>query len=281
MRDRTLTMTKGILSVAFVGVLVFLGMKDRLSYEYPGGGPGLALLPVSDGSPSCSGCHAIVNVKYMREFPATGMLTAQGELMENKHYKQIRDGEGGYKLLTADERSKLLNRVQLIDKNASVTIQAPRSARLGTTIQVVVTTKGGIGPGNGVMLVDSDLRFQARPVQGNGWLIVGPPKVIGPDGKPQTFWLDKRYGNLEKNLNFVVVGASSDPEKGQYATTEVTWTLRTPRKPGKYGLAAAFLYGTEEPNEHKEAGKWMLPAGGLTGPSGRIMFSDVIEVDVR
>jgi hypothetical protein len=123
--------------------------------------------------------------------------------------------------------------------------------------------------------------MQARPVQGNGWLIAGPPEVIGPDGKPQTFGVDKRFAGLGKNVNFVVVGGGADVEKGSYPTWKVTYTLQAPRKPGKYTLAAAFLYGTEEPNEHKEQGKWTLPAGGITGPSGRILFSDVVEVAVK
>src|SRR2546422_5945684 len=36
----------------------------------------------------------------------------------------------------------------------------------------------------GVLLVDTDLRFQARPIQGDGWVIVGAPKVWGGDGHP-------------------------------------------------------------------------------------------------
>jgi hypothetical protein len=105
--------------------------------------------------------------------------------------------------------------------------------------------------------------------------------VIGPDGKEQTFWVDGRVKDLPKNVNFVVAGGGADLEKKTFPTFTATWTLEAPRKPGKYSLAAAFLYGTEEPNEHKEKGKYTLPPGGLTGPSGRIMFSEVVEVEVK
>jgi len=217
----------------------------------------------------------------MREVPPEGMITALGELPENKHHKEVKAGEKAYKLLSGAEREKLLRQVELIDKNASVTIEAPKTVDRGKTIAVTVTAQGGIGPGAGIMLADTDLRFQARPVQGNGWFIVGAPKVIGPDGKEQTFWVDGRFKDLAKNVNFVVAGGGADPDKKTFPTFKVTWMLQAPQRPGKYSLAAAFLYGTEEPDEHKEKGKYALPPGGLTGPSGRIMFSEVAEVEVK
>lgn len=252
-----------------------------LAHGYPGGGPGFVLLPRTDATPSCAGCHASTSEKYMREVPPDGLITAANEVVQQKHYKDVKAGEKAYKLLSAAEREKLLQQVELIDKNASVTIKAPQSAAPGRTIEVTVTARGGIGPGAGIMLVDNALRFQARPVQGNGWFIVGPPKVIGPDGKEQTFWVDGRFKDLPKNVNFVVAGGGADLEKKTFPTVTVTWTLEAPRKPGTYSVAAAFLYGTEEPNEHKEPGKYTLPPGGLTGPSGRVMFSEVVEIEVQ
>lgn len=70
-------------------------------------------------------------------------------------------------------------------------------------------------------------------------------------------------------------------DKESYPNWKLTCTLQAPAKAGKYTLAAAFLYGTEEPNEHKEKRKWTLPPGGITGPSGRIRFSDGVKVEVK
>lgn len=248
---------------------------------FPGGGPGFGLLPVTDATPSCAGCHANVTTEYMRDVPTDAPLNAANQLVSEKHYKAIQQGADAYKLLPAADRERLLKHVRLVDQNSAVSLKAPKEVARGQTIRTEVSAKGGVGPGSSVMLVDTNLRMQARPVQGNGWLIAGPPEVIGPDGKPQTFWVDKRFTGLAKNVNFVVVGGGADVAKGSYPTWKVTYTLQAPTRPGKYTLAAAFLYGTEEPNEHKEKGKWTLPAGGITGPSGRILFSDVVDVEVK
>jgi hypothetical protein len=276
---RAQALLEGVLIV--VGSLWLLAGGRGVAHGFPGGGPGFGLLPVTDATPSCAGCHANTKAEYLRDVPPDAPLNATNQLMSEKHYKAVEQGADAYKLLPAAEREKLLKLVKLVDQNTSVSIKAPREVARGKTVKIEVSAKGGIGPGSGVMLVDTDLRMQARPVQGNGWLIVGPPDVIGPDGKPQTFWVDKRFRGLAKNVNFVVVGGGADVDKGSYPTWKVTYTLQAPARAGKYTLAAAFLYGTEEPNEHKEKGKWTLPPGGLTGPSGRILFSEVVEVEVK
>ncbi|MBI3007845.1 MAG: hypothetical protein HYY53_06040 [candidate division NC10 bacterium] len=268
-------------AVILVGGLWLLAGGKGVAHGFPGGGPGFGLLPVTDATPSCAGCHANTRAEYLRDVPPDAPLNATNQLMSEKHYKAIEQGADAYKLLPAAEREQLLKQVKLVDQNTSISLKAPKGVARGKTIKVQVTAKGGIGPGSSVMLVDTNLRMQARPVQGNGWLIAGPPEVIGPDGKPQTFWVDKRFTGLAKNVNFVVVGGGADVEKGAYPTWKVTYTLQAPQKAGKYTLAAAFLYGTEEPDEHKEKGKWTLPPGGLTGPSGRILFSEVVEVEVK
>jgi len=268
-------------SILVGGLWLPLG-STQVTYGFPGGGPGFGLLPVTDTTPSCAGCHATTKAEYMRDVPPDAPLNATNQLMSEKHYKAIEQGaDAAYKLLPAAEREKLLKQVKLVDQNSSISIKAPKEVARGKTIKVEVSAKGGIGPGSSVMLVDTNLRMQARPVQGNSWLIVGPPEVIGPDGKPQTFWVDKRFAGLAKNVNFVVVGGGAEVDKSSYPSWKVTYTLQAPAKTGKYTLAAAFLYGTEEPNEHKEKGKWTLPAGGLLGPSGRILFSEVVEVEVK
>ncbi len=267
--------------ILVVGGLWLLNSGREIAHSFPGGGPGFGLLPVTDATPSCAGCHAINKAEYLRDVPPDSPLNATNQLMSEKHYRAIEQGADAYKLLNAAEREKLLKQVRLVDQNSSISMKAPKEVAKGKTIKVEISAKGGIGPGSSVMLVDNNLRMQARPVQGNGWLITGPPEVIGPDGKPQTFWVDKRFTGLEKNVNFVVVGGGADVEKGSYPNWKVTYTLQAPSKAGKYSLTAAFLYGTEEPNEHKEKGKWTLPPGGITAPSGRILFSEVVEVQVK
>ena len=276
-------MTKTLLRYALIvlGGLWLLAGGREVAHGFPGGGPGFGLLPVTDATPSCAGCHANTKAEYMRDVPPDAPLNATNQLMSEKHYKALEQGADAYKLLPAADREKLLKQVKLVDQNSSISIKAPKELARGKTIKVEVMAKGGIGPGSSVMLVDTNLRMQARPIQGNGWLIVGPPEVIGPDGKPQTFWVDKRFKGLGKNVNFVVVGGGADVAQGSYPSWKVSYILQAPQRTGKYTLAAAFLYGTEEPDEHKEKGKWTLPPGGLTGPSGRILFSEVAEVEVK
>ena len=60
-----------------------------------------------------------------------------------------------------------------------------------------------------------------------------------------------KWANEKKNLSFVLVQAKANLEKKMLPTTKVTWTLRTPIDPGTYTITAAFLYGTEEPDEMK------------------------------
>ena len=107
----------------------------------------------------------------------------------------------------------------------------------------------------------------------------GSPRSVGADGKEQTWWLDKR-ANEKKNLSFVLVQAKADVEKKVLPTTKVTWNLRAPIDPGTYTITAAFLYGTEDPDEMK-TGKMEEPPGGRSGPSGRIAFSDPVTVAVK
>ena len=45
-------------------------------------------------------------------------------------------------------------------------------------------------------------------------------------------------------------------------------------------MTAAFLYGTADPDEMK-TGKYVNPPGGITAPSGRVQFSNVVKVRVK
>jgi hypothetical protein len=239
------------------------------------GGPQLV---VTDQIPSCAVCHAMAEADYDPEWP---LERATGELPANKHYKVIEAAERGYKPIPEDKRKALLEQVKWVDQNSSITLNAPGSAKPGQTIEVTVETKGGIGPNVGIMLVDMPLRYQGRPIAADGWYVVGKPKVIGPDGKEQSWWLDKR-ANEKKNLSFVLVQAKADPEKKTLPTSKITWTLRAPLDPGTYTITTAFLYGTEEPDEYQTGKFEAAPAGtGVSAASGRIQFSEPVTVAVK
>ena len=253
---------------ALVSLVVLAGLAAAYS-----GGP---QTQVTDMVPACATCHAMDKADYTPEWPADRSM---GELPENKHYKAIESADRGYKLIPEAQRKALLEVVKWVDANSSVSLKAPASAKPGQTIEVTVETKGGIGPSVGVFLLDQPLRFQARPIASDGWYIVGKPTVIGPDGKEQSWWLDKRV-NENKNLGFVLVQTKADVEKKVVPTAKVTWNLRAPIDPGTYTITAAFLHGTEEPDEYK-SGKLEPAPGGSSGPSGRTRFSDPVTVTVR
>ena len=122
-----------------------------------------------------------------------------------KHYKALEEGTfAGYKPLEPDKRKELLEQAKKMDQNSSVQLEASApTVAPGGTLSVTVTTKGGIGPVVGIMLLDEPLRYQARPIQGTGWFIANAPEVIGADGKPQSKWLDRRFNKQQTNLNFI------------------------------------------------------------------------------
>ncbi|MBI3458102.1 MAG: hypothetical protein HY002_20195 [Candidatus Rokubacteria bacterium] len=248
------------------------------SAEAWNGGP---LWYVTDLAPFCAFCHSSMQKEQLRNMPE-GVQNAYW--VENKHYKQIEAGEGPYKEMTPADRARLLADVKAIDAAASVALAGPTSARPGQEITVTATVKGGGGPVVGVFLVDSDLRFQARSVAGAGWDIVGPPRIVGPDGQVQTRWTDGRADGLPKNTNSAVIfNHKSDLEKKVFPESKVTWTLRAPQEPGPYNLFVAFHYGSEKasPVGFVERAGTVTPRGGTFGPSSRILFSKPVAVTVR
>jgi hypothetical protein len=261
-----------ILMVVSLSTLALLVGLSDMARGYPTG----PQLFVTDVAPNCATCHSMLKAEYTPERPAD---SSTGELPANKHYKALESADKGYKLIPEDKRKSILELVKWVDGNSSVSLKAPTTAKPGQPIEVTVETKGGMGPVVGAFLVDLPLRLQARPIAADGWYVVGKPKVIGADGKEQTWWLDKRV-NEKKNLSFVLVQVKADVEKKVLPTTKVTWSLRAPIDPGTYTITAAFLYGTEDPDELK-TGKLEEPPGGRSGPSGRIAFSDPVTVAVK
>jgi hypothetical protein len=242
------------------------------------GGP---VLLVTDLASSCAGCHSSVQKEQLRNVPEA-MQSAQW--VENKHYKQIEAGEGPYKDMTPADLARLLADVKAMDAAAAATLTGPTSARPGQEITVTAAVKGGAGPVVGVFLVDTDIRFQTRPVSADGWVVVGAPRIVGPDGQVQTRWPDGRAEGLRKNLTSALIfNHKSDLEKKAFPESKVTWTLRAPQEPGSYALFVAFHYGTEKasPVGSVERAGTVFPRGGPGGPSGHILFSKPVTVTVR
>ena len=247
------------------------------AFAYPNG----PLDQVANGGPYCASCHSSLQIETIREIPEK---KAAEILAPAKHYRAIEEGLEAYKVLSAEVRKALLKDVKAVDENTTIILEAPAAVAPGETFKVTVTTRGGSGPVIGVMLLDSNLRYQASPPQTIGWSITAPPEVMGPDGKAQTKWIDKRHKDVTKNINFVLVfDVESDPRKGVYPESKVTYTLKAPQTRGALPLAAALLYGTEKssPVGYKEEVWGKVPVGGFTAPSGRVVFTGVKTINVR
>ena len=245
--------------------------------SYPNG----PLDQVANGGPYCASCHSSLQKETIRDLPEK---KAAEILAPEKHYRAIELGLNEYKALAPEVRKTLLKDVRAVDENTRVTIEAPEKVAPGETFKVTVRTRGGSGPVIGVMLLDSNLRYQSSPPQTVGWGIAAPPEVLGPDGGKQTKWIDKRHRDVTKNINFVLVfGVESDPRKGVYPETKVVYTVRAPETKGPLPLSAAMLHGTEKssPVGYKEEIWGKVPVGGFTAPSGRVLFTEVRTIDVR
>lgn len=269
----------GIAFIIAVVVLVF----SLPSYPYPNG-PGDF---VTDSGPFCASCHSSCQKDQFGNAPQE---RAEKEYFENKHYALIRTPNpnvpetAAYAAMSEADRKRLLEDVKLIDQNVGIVLEAPSSTKVGEKIQVRVKAKGGAGPVVGIMLVDKYHRWQARPVASDGWQIIDSPKIIGPDGKEQTQWLNLRNPGYKKNLNFALVyGIKPDLEAKKFSTSEVLYTLRAPMEKGSYTLCAVYLYGTEKssPVGFVQQIGYKLPKGGYTGKSGRVLFSKPTVVNVQ
>jgi hypothetical protein len=267
-------MKRTLASLAALAVPFWLAAPGA---AYPGGTPAYQ----TDAAPFCAGCHS----SRTEEMLADMGERATKELPENKHYALIRAGKGGYAELSPEQRATLIQQLRDLDAASTVTLEAPSSVAAGATFQVKVKVTGGAGPVVGVALVDSGHRYRARPAPGAGWYVEGAPVILGPDGARQEEWLARRPEAEGRNLSFVnVTGIASDASKSQWSHASVTWTLRAPERAGKLPLAAAYWYGTEKGSplgytEDPIRGK--MPRGSFTGGSGRILFSDVLQIEVK
>lgn len=260
-------------------VLLLVGALGIGSAQgYPNG----PLIHVSDLAPACAGCHSSMSADQVRNLPPD---FAAKQVVGGKHYQAILSGAGAYKDLSQADREKLVEDLKLLDANSTVSLSAPSTAARGQNITVTVTVKGGAGPVVGVTLLDSNLRYQARPVASDGWVVVGSPKVIGPDGAEQTKWVDSRAEGLKKNLSFVLVfGVKSDLAQKSFPEAKVTWTLRAPQEAGRYTIAAAFMYGSEKASAIgavPQVGGGFLPRGGGSAPSGHLKFTPLATITIN
>jgi len=252
----------------YIGILGIGGLYLNPSASgYPGG----PLQYVTNAGPFCAACHSSPDERQIRDLPSDKIPE---QLIENKHYAKILEGKGPYEQVSPEARAQLLEDVKIVDANAKVSIEAPQAAKPGEVVKVTVRAQGGGGPVVGIMLVDIDLRNQASPISAVGWEIIEAPQVIGPDGKPQTWWLDKRVPELKKNINFILInGVKPNLAEKKFPEVSVTYTLKAPQTPGEYTLTGVFLHGTEK------ASKIGLK-GGFLGPSGRVRFTEVVRVKV-
>jgi hypothetical protein len=246
---------------------------------YPGGTPSF----VTDVAPYCAACHASVSEDQLQGVPAARV---SAELAANKHIAKIETaGDGSpYNGLSSEQREALIAAIKKIDAATTVKLSAPASAKPGEVIDVVVEVTGGSAPVLGVALVDSNQRWQASSASGAGWLVTEKPKVTGPDGKPQTKFTDGRNPALRPGTSYVnVYEIAADPGASKFSTVKVAWKLRAPAQAGSVPLAAVLLYGTEisSPNGAVETAAGKGPRGGLGGSSGRVKFSDVVQVKVQ
>lgn len=265
------------LAVAVLVIAPLLALASQ-PHAFPGGTPRL----VTNMTPQCAGCHTSMSAEQLRDLSPDA---AAGYLADKQHFDKIRSGERSYGKLSAEDRDKLIANVKKMEANsrAELTLSATTVKAL-SPLTATVKTHGGAGPVVGVMLTDIDLRFSSSPVQVEGFLITAAPKVVGPDGKPQTAFLDGRYTGLGKNINFVnISGVQGDVDAGTYQDCSVQYALRAPAEPGTYTIAAAFLFGTEKGSAvgrtQTPDGRTM-PAGGGGAGSGRIFYTKPMTITV-
>lgn len=274
MRDKILlTITWMALSLA----MTLSGLSSGSAWAYPGG----PLRDVTDAAPYCAGCHSSIGVEQLRDLPAA---QAEKRTAAVAHIEAIKSGTGPYAKLSPEQRTQLIADVEKVNANSKITIEVPATVKPGEKFTARVKAQGGSGPVFGIMLLDINLRDQAREVQGEGFMIDSPPYVIGPDGKSQDQWLSRRYDSLRRNLNFIVVfGVKADLAANKFSTASVTYDLVAPSKRGKYTICAALLYGTEKasPIGRVVQGGRVMPLGGFDASSGRILFTEVKTVEVK
>jgi hypothetical protein len=264
-------------SLAWIAATFLVFASGGVS-AYPGGTPDFQ----TDVAPFCAACHSSVNLESLEGAGAR----AEKELSANKHLALILQGEGPYEKLAEADRATLAQQIQAVEANSKIElVDYPPQVKAGESFNVTVLVTGGAGPVVGVGLVDRAHRWYARPASAAGWGVVGAPTIIGPDGKPQSEWLERRPLRMDRKVTFVnVTGVSSDAAASEWSKSKIIYTLRAPERPGEYPLVGVYLYGTEKATalgstEHPIYGK--QPLGGYGGKSGRVKFTQPLSITVK
>jgi hypothetical protein len=266
-----------VASSAMLATATFLATATSVG-AYPGGTPDFQ----TDVAPFCAACHSSLDVDALE---GAGPR-AEKELSSNKHLALILAGEGPYEKLTEADRVALATQIQAVDANSKIElVDYPAQVEAGKNFSITALVTGGAGPVVGVGLVDRAHRWYARPASSVGWSPIGPPTVIGPDGKPQSGWLERRPARYGRKLTFVnVSGVESDVLTGKWAKAKVIYTLRAPDRAGDYPLVGVYFFGTEKATAlgsvtHPVYGK--QPLGGYGGHSGRVVFTAPLLITVK
>lgn len=260
-----------------VGIVLVLAWFASSASAYPGGTPDFQTNVI----PYCAACHSSIDEASLQ---GAGERAAK-EVVERKHLASILAAEKGYGELSEADRQTLVSQIKAVDAHSSIDLEFPPSVAAGETFQVTVRVTGGAGPVVGVALVDLPHRWYARPVTVVGWEVVGAPTIIGPDGQPQTEWINKRPERFGRNITYVnVTGVESDAVKGTWSNSKIIFNLKAPAKAGDYPLVGAYFYGTEKATPlgyetHPIYGKQIR--GTYTGKSGRVKFTPTNMVNVR
>lgn len=266
--------------VSFVAKAASLMAVTFVSFSasaYPGGTPDFQ----TDVIPYCAACHSSLDEASLQ---GAGER-AQKEVADRKHLAPILAAEKGYGQLSEADRQTLVTHIKAVDANSTIKLEFPPQVQAGETFQVTVRVTGGAGPVVGVALVDRPHRWYARSATIVGWEVIGAPTIIGPDGSPQTEWINRRPERQGRNITYVnVTGVESDAVSETWSKSKIIFNLKAPEKPGDYPLVAAYFYGTEKATplgyeEHQIYGK--LIRGTYTGKSGRVKFTPTIVVNVR
>ncbi len=273
---RSLVMAFGRMPLAAAAMIAVAAAAPPPAAAYPNGTDAY----VTDAGPFCAGCHSSRQESQLREMPKEH---ATQQLVDAKHLATITKGAGAYEKLSEQDRRTLVEQIRAVDAATTIALDAPKTVKAGSSVTITAKAHGGAGPVVGVMLLDTDLRYQSRTPASDGWMITGAPAVTGPDGKPQTTFTDKRAPGLPKNINYVMVyGMKGDAVAKTFSDASVAYTLTAPSKPGDYTFAAALMYGTEKAaplSTVKKVG-FDLPLGGFAGASGRVLFSEPRTVTV-
>ncbi len=268
---------ESVSSSSSIALILAATLAATSASAYPGGTPDFQ----TDAIPYCAPCHSSTDESAL----AGAGERAAKEVADRKHIATILAGEGAYGKISEEERQTLATHIKAVDANSTVTVEYPPQVAKGETFQVTIKLTGGAGPVVGVALVDRAHRWYARAATHAGWEIVGAPTIIGPDGSPQSDWIEKRPERFGRNLTFVnISGVESDAAAGSWSKSKVIFTLKAPDQAGDLPLVAAYFYGTEKASPlgyetHPIYGK--LIRGTYTGKSGRVKFSSAHVISVR